>query len=111
MKNPFKNLFRTTMMLGTGAIASAFANGETVKLVNKKTGFVVVEFTNGKTTFYDRFLEPEMREMGIPVPPQLMAEYGGKENILLDDELFEKAFREIYFPYYIPQSIYELLNS
>jgi hypothetical protein len=110
MKNPFKKILYTSLIIATGTALTAFSNGETVKLINKKTNFVVIEFNNGKATFHDRFLEPEMREAGILIPSELAAEYGGKETILLDDELFEKAFKEIYYRYYTPHSVYELVE-
>jgi hypothetical protein len=96
------------MMIGTGAVA--LANGETVKLVNKKTGFVVVEFLEGKAIFHDRFLEPEMRESGIAIPHELKPEFENKDRVLLEDPLFEKAFKEIYYRFYIPHSIYDLVE-
>ena len=96
------------MIIGTGV--AGFTSGETMKLVNIKTNFVVVEFQKGKATFYDRILAAEMEESGVPIPDQLQREYGGKQAILLGDELFEKAFREIYYPYYIPASIYKLVE-
>ena len=48
MKNPFKKLLTFTMIAGTGAASVAFAGGEPMKLVNTKTGYVVVEFHDGK---------------------------------------------------------------
>ncbi len=98
------------MIIGTGAMTAAYPNGETLKLVNRRNGHVVVEFVNGKAIFHDRFLKPEMEEVGILIPHTHRDEFAGKETVLLDDELFEKAFIEIYFRYHIPHSLYELKN-
>ena len=69
-----------------------------MKLVNTKTDYVVLEFHDEKVTIHDRFLEAEMKETGILIPPVYQAEYGGKEVILLGDAYFERAFKEIYYP-------------
>jgi hypothetical protein len=110
MQNPFKKFFRNTMMISAGAITTAFAKGEPVKLVNTKTRFVVVEFQNGKPTFHDRFLEAEMKETGILIPPHLASDFEGKEVIFLGEENFEKAFIEVYYPYCIANSLYQWEN-
>ena len=68
------------MIIGTGAAAASFTSGENMKLVNIKTNFVVVEFQQGKATFYDRILASEMEEAGIPIPDQLQSEYDDYRN-------------------------------
>jgi hypothetical protein len=98
---------KRTLFLATSAIATAFANGESMKLVNVKTGFVVVEFNQGKVAFHDRFLETEMKETGILIPPALASEYEGKEVIYLGDPLFEKAFIHVHFPHCFATSVYQ----
>lgn len=110
MKNPFKNFLRCTMIVGTGAAAVAFAHGEPMKLVNTKTGYVVVEFQDGRAHFHDRFLEAEMQETGILIPPSQMHEFNEEEVVFLGDELFEKAFLEVYYPLCIANSLYQWKN-
>lgn len=107
MKNPFKHFLRNTMIIGTGAAAAAFSTGEPMKLINTKTGYVVVEFQDGKAHFYDRFLEAEMKETGILIPPAHIQAFGGKEVVFLGDDLFEKAFIEIYYPLCIANALYQ----
>ena len=107
MKNPFKRFVRCTMIAGTGVAAIAFSNGEPMKLINTKTGYVVVEFQDGKASFHDRFLEAEMKETGILIPPSQVDEFGGREVIYLGEELFERAFVEIYYPLCIANSLYQ----
>jgi len=102
-----KRFLRNTMIVGTSAITTAFATGEAMKLVNTKTGFVVVEFQNGKALFHDRFLEAEMKETGILIPRPHLAEYGNREVIFLGEDLFEKAFIEVYYPLCIANSLYQ----
>jgi hypothetical protein len=98
---------KRTLFLAASAIMTAFTNGEPMKLVNTKTGFVVVEFKQGKAEFHDRFLEAEMKETGILIPPSFVSQYQGKEVILLTDPLFEKAFIEIYYPLCIANVVYQ----
>jgi len=98
---------KRTLFLAASAITAAFTNGEPLKLVNTKTGFVVVEFRQGKAEFFDRFLEAEMKETGILIPPYLLKAFGDKEMILLGDPLFEKAFVEVYYPLCIANAVYQ----
>ena len=77
-----------------------------MKLVNTQSGFVVVEFTDGKVRFGDRFLEAEMKESGIRIPPNKRSEFQGKETVLLGEPLFQKAFEEIYVPLTIASPAY-----
>ncbi len=78
-----------------------------MKLVNTKTGFVVVEFKEGKAEFHDRFLEAEMKETGILIPPAFISSYQDKEVIFLGDPLFEKAFVEVYYPLCVANIVYQ----
>ncbi len=98
---------RTLVLATAAAIASCFNNGESMKLVNTKTGYVVVEFCDGRASFNDRFLEVEMKETGILIPPILAKEFEGKEVIYFGDPLFEKAFVEVYYPFCIAHSLYQ----
>jgi hypothetical protein len=98
---------KRTLFLATSAITAAFTNGEPMKLVNTKTGFVVVEFNQGKPMFHDRFLEAEMKETGILIPPALAKLFENKEVIFMGEPLFEKAFIEVYYPLCIANSVYQ----
>lgn len=98
---------KRTLFLAASALAAAFTNGEAMKLINTKTGFVVVEFKQGKAEFHDRFLEAEMKETGILIPPAMTASYANKEVIYLGDPLFEKAFIEVYYPLCIANVLYQ----
>ncbi len=98
---------KRTLFLAASAITAAFSNGEDMKLINTKTGFVVVEFKKGKVEFHDRFLEAEMKETGILIPPAMFKSYGNKEVIFLGDALFEKAFVEVYYPLCIANTVYQ----
>ncbi len=98
---------KRSLFIAISAIGSACANGEEMKLVNTDTGFVVVEFKEGKTNFYDRILEAEMKESGIFIPPLKVKDFDGKKVVLLGDPLFEKAFVEIYYPLCIANRLYQ----
>ncbi len=101
---------KRTLFLAASAITAAFTNGEPMKLVNTKTGFVVVEFKEKQVKFYDRFLEVEMKETGILIPPALSSLYENKEVIFFGDPLFEKAFVEVYYPLCIANVLYQWQN-
>ena len=67
------------------------------KLVNKQTKQPIIEFEGEKTIIHNRFLEHEMRNIGIPIPHGLRGVYQGKDCIRLEDKEFQKAFQEIYY--------------
>lgn len=67
------------------------------KLVNKKTNQSIVEFADDKIVFYNKFLENEMRSLGILIPHGLRGIYNGKDCIRLEDKEFPQAFREVYY--------------
>ncbi|MCB1181009.1 MAG: hypothetical protein KDK55_03185 [Chlamydiia bacterium] len=67
------------------------------RLINVKTGDILVEFVGEKTFFYNKFLENEMRDLGIVIPHGMRGLYEGNDKIRLKDSLFQQAFREIYY--------------
>lgn len=67
------------------------------RLVNVHTNQPLIEFEGDKTVIYNKYLEHEMRELGIPIPHGLRGVYHGKECVRLEDEEFQKAFKEIYY--------------
>ena len=80
---------------------------KTMKLVNFKTKCVLVEFHNDRAIFHDRFLERQMKLRGIAIPPHLREQYEQKTFVKLNDPLFQKAFKEIYYPTYLSSRSYE----
>lgn len=86
---------------------SAISTDEIMKLVNIKTGFVVVEFKQGKVEFFDRFLEEELQDRGILIPSSMANQFDGMRVVFPSDSLFEKAFVEVYFPLSIANSNYQ----
>jgi hypothetical protein len=95
-------LFAKIVLLVT---ASSFLYGE--KLMNRETGSVVVEFVDGSVAFGDCFLELEMELNGIYIPPSKKMDFDGKEIVYMSDPMFEKAFREVYDPLCIANSLYQ----
>jgi hypothetical protein len=67
------------------------------KLVNIHNNQLILEFEGDKTLIYSKFLEHEMRELGIPIPHGLRGVFHGKECVRLDDKEFQKAFKEVYY--------------
>jgi hypothetical protein len=68
-----------------------------MKLINTETSQSLVEFKGEETIFHSKFLENEMRTIGISVPHGLRGVYKGKDCVRLDDPDFQKAFKEIYY--------------
>jgi hypothetical protein len=83
----------------------------TMKLVNTRNGFVIVEFKNGSPQFHDRFLEAEMKESGIAIPAKRRDDFKGKDTIYFDDPQFQQAFTEIYVPLVLASKQYEWQDS
>jgi hypothetical protein len=67
-----------------------------MKLINVKSGFVVAEYQGKKTIIHDRILEKEMTIRGVIIPLALRSEYSGKAAVRLNDQEFQKAFKELY---------------
>lgn len=67
------------------------------KLVNRKTNKPIVEFVEETIIFHNKFLESEMRSLGILIPHGLRSLYNGKDCIRLDDKEFQRAFKEVYY--------------
>ncbi len=88
-------------------MVSTLFGGSIMKLVNKNTDYVVVEFNDGKATFNDKYFELMFKERGIVVPPAKQKEFQNKRVIFLNDPLFEKAFREIFYPHAMDRSTYQ----
>lgn len=87
-----------------------FVKEEPMKLFNTKTHFVVMEFKDHLPIFYDRFLEVEMKDLGITIHPILRKEFKGKEKVYPTDSLFKKAFLEIYYPMHLASPDYQWKN-
>ena len=101
------------MAIALFAASALFAIHEeevAMKLINSKSGFVLVEFKNGAPLFHDRFLEAEMKDRGIAIPLNRRAEYKDKESIYPGDSQFQKAFTEIYVPLVLASNRYQWLN-
>jgi hypothetical protein len=72
-----------------------------MKLVNIKTAQTIVEFIGEKTLIHNKFLEEEMRILGIPIPDGLRGRYEGRDIIHLGEKRFQEAFKEIYYLTYM----------
>ena len=75
-----------------------------MRLINKKNQKPIVEFRGTQTIFHSKFLEREMRELGILIPHGLRGSYHGKDCIYLGDTEFQQAFKEIYYLTYMNDS-------
>ncbi|MBS0649684.1 MAG: hypothetical protein JSR93_00835 [Verrucomicrobia bacterium] len=69
-----------------------------MKLVNLKNQFIVVEYNDKETIFHDKILEKEMKERGVLIPPALRDRFGGKSNVRMNDPEFQVAFKEVFCP-------------
>ena len=83
------------------------ANRHDMKLVNQKTGFVLVEFHAAQTQIHDPFLSQEMEKRGITIPPFLRKSFQGAKRIRLGDRDFQKAFKEVYYELNLDHATYQ----
>ena len=72
--------------------------GGNMKLVNHKTGFVLLEFVDEKPVFFDKYLEEALTHEGIIIPPAFKKSFKGKSVIRVEDKDFYKAFTKVYYP-------------
>ena len=92
-----KKIIPLAAILSLLGVAYIYTHKDNImKLVNTKSGFVVVEYRGDKTIFHDRILEKEMTARGVSIPPPLRSKYGGKSNVRLNEKEFQKAFKEVY---------------
>lgn len=68
-----------------------------MKLINTKTKSPLVEFKKDRTIIYNKYLEQEMKTLGIPIPHGLRGLFHGHDIVFLGDEDFQTAFKEIYY--------------
>lgn len=68
-----------------------------MRLVNVETKKAIVEFIGKKTLIHNKFLEEEMKILGIPIPDGMRGLFEGRDTIHLDEEKFQEAFKQIYF--------------
>lgn len=69
-----------------------------MKLVNLKNQFIVVEYNDKETIFHDKILEKEMKERGVLIPPALRDRFSGKSSVKMNDPEFQVAFKEVFCP-------------
>lgn len=77
-----------------------------MKLINPSNKNIILEFDEDKTVIYNPSLKEAMETNGIVVPPYLFPTYN-QEVVRLGDLLFQKAFREIYFPQVLSHCIWD----
>jgi hypothetical protein len=104
-----KKWYLVALSLICSGLVAFFINftGSIMQLVNVKTGFVVVEYKGKKTLFHDRFLEQSMKKHGILIPPFKREDFAGKTVVRLSDKDFQKAFKEIYYPFSMSPQTYQ----
>ena len=68
-----------------------------MRLVNIHTHRSIVAFEDKATRIFNKFLEREMKSMGIPIPPGMRGLYEGRDVVYLGDREFQRAFKEIYY--------------
>ena len=86
-------------------------NPEIMRLIDTKTGYVIIEFEENHVRFLNWFLEKELTNEGIFVPPFLSEEFEGKKAIFPNDPLFEKAFVEIYCRFSLTDPSYQWVKE
>lgn len=69
-----------------------------MRLVNLQSNKPIVEFRGDEVVFHNKFLEKEMRLLGIPIPNGLRGDFEGQDTVYLESKNFQRAFKEIYYP-------------
>ena len=78
-----------------------------MNLVSVTTNQTLVEFHDHKPIFHNKYLEKEMKEIGIVIPDFLRGDFQGRAVIKLDDDLFNRAFKDVFYPLHMDSSKYQ----
>jgi len=78
-----------------------------MRLVNVQTKKPLVEFIGEKTLIHNKFLEEEMKMMGIPIPDGLRGLFQGRDYVHLHEEKFQEAFKEVYYMTYMDPRLFK----
>lgn len=81
-----------------------------MKLINIQTNQPLVEFIGEKTLIHNKFLEEEMRMMGIPIPDGLRGLFEGRDYVHLYEEKFQEAFKEIYYATFMDARLFKWIE-
>lgn len=81
-----------------------------MRLINIKNKQLIVEFKEDDAIFHSKFLEHEMRDMGIWIPHGLRGVYQGRDCVYLGEEQFQQAFKEVYYLTYMDSTQFKWLN-
>jgi len=82
-----------------------------MKLVDKNSHAVLIEFQKKKIRIHSLFLETILRQEGIYIPPAWRALFAEKSRIFWDDSLFQEALKKIYIPLHLNKDRYIWLDS
>ncbi len=78
-----------------------------MKLIDSENNSVYIEFDDGKSPYFaDAFLEKEMQLYGIEIPPKYREEFDGKQIVMLEDDDFPRAFRDVYYLYHVDRNVF-----
>lgn len=81
-----------------------------MKLIDKETGDAIAAVEDGALVLYNRHLEDELKLMGIPIPPVEQDAFEGLDIIPYGHKLFARAFFEVYYPFHMNISQFEIIN-
>lgn len=70
-----------------------------MKLINVSSNAIIAEISGNKIYFASAMMEEDMALNGIAIPEYLQGDYNDQFLVLLDDPLFPKAFKEVYYKY------------
>jgi len=71
----------------------------TMKLVHKKTGYIIAKKTKDHLSINDPFILEEIKLKGISIPLFLRSQFNGHDVIKMGDPLFNKAFEQVYIKF------------
>jgi len=81
------------------------------ELINKQNGFIAAELHEDEAIIHDRFLEDDLERRGIEIPETLRDQYDGRTTVFMNDDLFQKAFREVYYEMKLNHEVFALRSE
>jgi hypothetical protein len=73
--------------------------------------FKVIEFDRDKTIIHNEFLKNMMEDFGIRIPALSRSAFNNQDIVKYPSPLFQRAFKEIYYPLVLNAKHYIWTNA